>query len=331
MIGIAKLSMAHVHAKGYANQIRDNAETELVAIWDEEEYGGKQAAEEYGVPYSEHLDQVLSRDDVDAVVVDAITSDHPEVMVAAAEAGKHIFTEKALAIDVDGCDQIIESVEKAGVKFMISMPQRCDEGIQLVKKAIDDGLLGDITFGRFRIAHSAALDKWFSGPSAWFADAERSGGGALFDLGCHPVYRMRWLLGAPKRSMSLMNNFTENYPIDDNSISIVEFENRALGIVDCSWVHRSGPNMTEIYGTEGSIAIGHGELHFESRKLDDQQKEEYLANRPPALPSPMQQWINAILRDKPMSITIQDGRELTELMQAFYMSDQQGKAIDFPL
>ena len=69
MIGIAKLSMAHVHAKGYANQIRDNAETELVAIWDEEEYGGKQAAEEYGVPYSENLDQVLSRDDVDAVVV----------------------------------------------------------------------------------------------------------------------------------------------------------------------------------------------------------------------------------------------------------------------
>ena len=158
MIRIAKLSMAHVHARGYVNQVRDNAETELVAIWDEEEYGGKQAAEDYDVPYYDDLDQILGRDDIDAVVVDAITSDHPKVMVAAAEAGKHIFTEKALAIDVDGCDQIIDAVEKAGVKFMISMPQRCDEGIQLVKKVVDDGLLGDITFGRFRIAHSAGLD-----------------------------------------------------------------------------------------------------------------------------------------------------------------------------
>ena len=331
MIRIAKLSMAHVHARDYVNQVRDNAETELVAIWDEEEYGGKQAAEDYDVPYYDDLDQILGRDDIDAVVVDAITSDHPKVMVAAAEAGKHIFTEKALAIDVDGCDQIIDAVEKAGVKFMISMPQRCDEGIQLVKKVVDDGLLGDITFGRFRITHSAGLDKWFSGSSAWFADADRAGGGALFDLGCHPVYRMRWLLGTPKRTMSLMNNFSESYPIDDNSISIVEFENKALGIVDCSWVHRSGPNMTEIYGTEGSIAIGHGELHFESRKLDDEARQAYLADSPPALASPMQQWIDDILRDKPMSITIQDGRDLTELMQGFYMSNEQGKSINFPL
>ena len=51
MIRIAKLSFAHVHARGYAGQILENPETELVAVWDEEEYGGKQAAEEYNVPF----------------------------------------------------------------------------------------------------------------------------------------------------------------------------------------------------------------------------------------------------------------------------------------
>nr|MCS5611237.1 Gfo/Idh/MocA family oxidoreductase [Candidatus Poribacteria bacterium] len=244
MIGIAKLSFAHVHAKGYANAVRENPETKLVAVWDEEEYGGKQIAEEYGIPFSTDLDQILGRDDVDAVVIDAVTSDHPRIMVAAAKAGKHIFTEKAMAITVAECDEIIEAVEKSGVRFMISMPQRCDSSILFAKKAIDEGLLGNITFGRFRIAHSAALDKWFSGPSAWFADPDRAGGGALFDLGCHPVYRMRWLMGEPKRTVSIMNNFTDNYPIDDNSASVVEFKNNAIGLVDCSWVHRSGPNLT---------------------------------------------------------------------------------------
>ena len=331
MIRIAKLSMAHVHAGGYARKINDNPETELVAVWDEEEYGGRSAAEQYGVPFYTDLGEVLSRDDVDAVAVDAITSDHPRVMLAAAEAGKHIFTEKALAIDVEGCDAIISAVEKAGVKFMISLPSRCNSEILFAKKALDDGLLGDLTFGRGRIAHSAGLDKWFSGTSAWFADAERAGGGALFDLGCHRVDVIRWLMGEPKSAIAKINNFTGNYPIDDNSVSVVEFANKALGVIDVAWTHRSGPNLLELYGTEGSFVAGHGEMHFETRKLSDEEKAAYIANAPVAPPEPMQQWINAVLRDEPMTITIQDGRNLTELMQAFYISSEQGVAINLPL
>ncbi|MCZ6675750.1 MAG: Gfo/Idh/MocA family oxidoreductase [Candidatus Poribacteria bacterium] len=331
MIKVAKLSFAHVHAKGYARQILENPETELVAVWDEAEYGGREAAEEYNVPFYSDLDAALSLAEVDAVVVDAVTSDHPKVMVAAAEAGKHIFTEKALAITVDECDQIIEAVEKAGVKFMISLPSRCNPDLLLAKKALDDGLLGELTFGRGRVAHAAALGKSFQGPSLWFGDAKRAGGGALFDLGCHRVDVIRWLMGEPKSAISKINNFTGNYPIDDNSVSVVEFANKALGVIDVSWTHRSGPNMLELYGTEGSIAIGHGEMHFETTQLSDAEKEDYIANRPESPPSAMQQWINAILRDEPVTITIQDGRNLTELMQAFYMSAEQGKSIVLPL
>ena len=331
MVRVAKLSMAHVHAGGYARKINDNPETELVAVWDEEEYGGRNAAGQYEVPFYTDLDELLARDDVDAVAVDAITSDHPRVMIAAAEAGKHIFTEKALAIDVDGCDAIIAAVEKAGVKFMISLPSRCNPEILFAKKALGDGLLGDVTFGRGRIAHSAGLDKWFSGTSAWFADAERAGGGALFDLGCHRVDVIRWLMGEPKSAIAKINNFTGNYPIDDNSVSVVEFANKALGVIDVAWTHRSGPNLLELYGTEGSFVAGHGEMHFQTSKLSDEEKAEYIANAPAAPPEPMQQWLNAILRDEPMTITIQDGRNLTELMQAFYMSSEQGVAIDLPL
>ncbi len=331
MIRVAKLSMAHVHAGGYARKINDNPETELVAVWDEEEYGGRNAAEQYEVPFYTDLDEVLSRDDVDAVSVDAITSDHPRVMIAAAEAGKHIFTEKALAIDVEGCDAIIAAVEKAGVKFMISLPSRCNSEILFAKNALEDGLLGDLTFGRGRIAHSAGLDKWFSGTSAWFADAERAGGGALFDLGCHRVDVIRWLMGEPKSAIAKINNFTGNYQIDDNSVSVVEFANKALGVIDVAWTHRSGPNLLELYGTEGSFVAGHGEMHFETRKLSDEEKAEYIANAPAAPPEPMQQWINAILRDEPMTINIQDGRNLTELMQAFYLSSERGVSVELPL
>jgi len=327
----AMLSFAHVHAEGYAKQAKANPNIELVAVWDEEEYGGKQGAQRHGLEFVPDLDALLARDDIDAVIVNAVTRDHATIMVKAANAGKHIFTEKALALTVAECDTIINAVERAGVKFMISLPSRCSADLLFAKKAVQDGVLGELTFGRGRIAHSAALDRWFGGSSAWFADKARAGGGALFDLGCHRMDVIPWLMGRPTKVTALINNFTGAYPIDDNSVTLFEFENRALGVVDCSWVHRSGPNMLELYGTEGSLVLGHGSVHFESRKLNAEQKERYLAQRPAALPSPMEQWANAIVKGTPMTITIEDGRNLTEVMQAADLSAESGKTVSLPL
>jgi predicted dehydrogenase len=330
MVKIGMLSFAHVHANGYARQVNENERAQLVAVWDHMEERGNSAAEQHKVPFYSDLDKILELD-IDAVVVNVETNMHPEVMVAAAKAGKHIFTEKALAITVDECDKIIAPVEEAGVKFMVSLPSRCRKELLLARKAIDDGILGEITLGRGRVAHSASLDKWFSGGSAWFVDAEKAGGGALFDLGCHRMDVIRWMMGEPKKLMAIVNNFSPNYHIDDNSATIIEFANKGIGMVDVAFVHRSGSNPFELYGTEGSISMGAGPLSLTTTKLEDDEIKEYIANGPENLPSPMQQWINAIEDDSPMTITIQDGRNLTELLQAAYMSAGQDRAIGLPL
>src|ERR1041384_6218589 len=97
-IGIALLSFAHVHARGYADQIRDSPDCEAVAIWDDDTARGQAEADKRGLPFYEDLPSVLALPDVDAVVVNTPTSQHTEVLIAAAHAGKHIFTEKSLTI-----------------------------------------------------------------------------------------------------------------------------------------------------------------------------------------------------------------------------------------
>jgi predicted dehydrogenase len=326
------LSFAHVHADGYAKQAVANEDIDLLAVWDEPEYGGQEGADRHGLAFYSDLDELLARDDIDAVIVNAITSEHPAVMVKAAKAGKHIFTEKALAVTVAECDEIIDAVEEAGIKFMISLPQRSRSQILLAKKAVEDGLLGELTFGRARIAHSAGLDSWFSGPSAWFADPERAGGGALFDLGCHVMDILPWLMGgSPKKITGIINNQSNAYPIDDNSVTLMEFPNNAIGVVDCSWVHRSGPALLELYGTEGSFVQGMGDTQLQTRMLDDAARDAFLAAPPADLPSAMNQWVGAILNDTPMTITIQDGRNLTEVMEAVYRASSSGQAVSLPL
>lgn len=330
MVEVAMLSFAHVHAEGYAREIESIPDAKIVAIWDEEPERGKEAAKRHNVPFFDKLEDVLEMDEVKGVVVNAPTSMHAEIMKKAAAAGKHIFTEKALTITTKEADEVVEAVERSGIKFMISLPSRCRPEILLAKKVVEEGIIGGIATARARVAHSAALDGWF-GPGNWFRDERRAGGGAFFDLGCHRVDVIRWLLGEPSWVVARVNNFSGNYEIDDNSAAIIEFKNKALAMIDVSWVHRSGPNPLELYGTEGFLIIGYERIMLRSTKLSEGEAEEMTKRLPDPLPSPMKQWINAIERGSPMTITVRDGRNLTELLEATYISAREGRAVSIPI
>lgn len=336
LVRIGKLSMAHVHAAGYVNQINENPEAELVAVWDEIPERGQPVAEEQGVPFYADLDEFLAHEGMDAVACDATTNLHHDVLMRSIAAGKHVFTEKALSISTTESDEIVRAVEESGIKFMISLPSRCSSEILFLKKVLDEGLIGDVTLMRARIAHSAALENWFGGHTIWFAQREPAGGGALFDLGCHTVDVMRWLMGTPKSVVSKMNSFTGVYPeVDDNAVAVVEFETKALGILEVAWVHTAGPNPIEIYGTKGFAGIrgldGRVVLMSEGAEYAGFGGELTAKSLPDAPPAPMQQWISAIERDEPMTITVRDGRNLTEMLEGIYRASDEGKSIDFPL
>jgi len=119
MLNIAMLSKWHVHAGDYANQVRKNGHN-ISVVWDEDEQRGKDWAAELGCEYEKDLAKVLARSDVDAVIVDTETSKHRDVMVAAANAKKHIFTEKTLAATKKEALEIEEAVMKNNVIFTIS-------------------------------------------------------------------------------------------------------------------------------------------------------------------------------------------------------------------
>jgi 1,5-anhydro-D-fructose reductase (1,5-anhydro-D-mannitol-forming) len=334
MVRIAMLSFAHVHANGYADQVMREPNAQMVAVWDDMPERGKPAAERYGVLYTDDLEGLLARDDVDAVVVNAETANHRQVMVPAAQAKKHIFTEKALSVTLEDSKAIAEAVKAAGIHFVISLPQRTTSEYQFMKDAVEKGWLGDVTQMRARVAHSAALDRWFSGGTAWFGDKALAGGGSLFDLGCHTVDVMRALLGKPKQVTALTQNYTGAYDIDDVCIALVEFENKAIGILDVSWIHRAGPNTYELYGTEGFLGRGFpgANLFLQSRKLSADGVEGTIqpSNLPKAHPPLMTQWINQIEGTGGTPDTnVDDGVNLTELLEGIYASAASGKAYQF--
>jgi predicted dehydrogenase len=330
------LSFAHVHANGYAQRVADHPEAQIQCIWDDDPARGQIASERWDAPLYDDLEQVVSSPEVDAVVINAETSKHPMVMKAAIAHGKHIFTEKALTIATAEADEMVRLVNESGIKFMICLPSRTRSETLFMKEVLDKGWLGKVTLMRARVAHSAALDVWFTAEkhNDWFVDEELAGGGALFDLGCHTVDVMRWFMGKPKSLVAKIQNFSGVYDIDDNSVIVVEFENGALGVLDTSFVHRAGPNPMEIFGTDGYLGRDpNGGVLLTSTQLETADLRGYIKpdprSMPQDLPHPLEQWVSAILHDTPMTITVEDGRNLTQLLEAAYRSAREGKEVSF--
>jgi len=323
MVKVLMLSKWHVHAAGYAKTVAEQPDARISMVWDDDVQRGGDWAKELGVPFEPDLAKALASADVDAVVVDAPTSDHRRVMVAAAEAGKHIFTEKALATTVEDCRAIAEAVKKSGIKFCISHPQLTSPFAQYCKQAIVDGLIGKIHYMRMRTAHAGSLAGWL--PAYWY-DLEKAGGGAMMDLGCHPMYTAAYLLGKPCRIASIFNTSYAPPNVDDNSVCVVEFENKAIAVLETSFVSPYQANCFELLGTEGAIVQVGNDIKVRSEKAfaGGWFTPEKL---PLQMPVPIRQWLDGIIDGKPILFDVDMGIALTELLENAYVSDREQKIV----
>ena len=208
MLKVAMLSKWHVHAAGYANMLKGTGKVEITAVWDDDIARGEAWAKELGADFEPDLDKLLARDDVEAVACDAPTTAHHDILIKAARAGKHIFTEKALCPTVAECEEVKKAIEEAGVTFVISYPQRGRPSVLFAKDMIARGMFGKITLVRMRDAHSGVSGNWL--PDYWF-EKKDAAGGAMMDLGCHPMYLLAYFLGKPKRViLSVLNVVSHN-------------------------------------------------------------------------------------------------------------------------
>src|SRR5215468_6853974 len=105
-LGIGILSFAHGHVNAYAHQIRNFDDAQLVVCWDDDEERGRRNAETFGIPYAPRLEEALARPDVDCFMVASETNKHPDLCIAAMEAGKAVLLQKPMALTLADCDRI---------------------------------------------------------------------------------------------------------------------------------------------------------------------------------------------------------------------------------
>ncbi|WP_028612031.1 Gfo/Idh/MocA family protein [Paenibacillus harenae] len=327
MIRIGKISYWHVHAWDYTKQAQEHPGTEMAAVWDENPERGQAAAEKLGVPFYANLDEMLQRDDIDAVIVDAPTAMHQEVMVAAARAGKHIFTEKVVAATLKEVNVILDEAAKNNVKLTVSLPRLNDGYTLAIRDILEKGLLGKVTLVRARLSHNGATAGWLP---EHFYSLEECRGGALIDLGCHPMYLTRLFLNEMPGEVSAHFGYVTGKQVEDNAVALLSGSTGAVGIVEAGFVNNHSPFTIEVHGTDGTLMYGTPEskLLLRSSAAGGEWTEQWVSYPiPNARESAFHQWVGHIENGTSADENISLAVDLTKLMEASNLSAREHRAV----
>ncbi|MFJ9033096.1 Gfo/Idh/MocA family protein [Streptomyces sp. NPDC102274] len=307
---LAILSFWHVHARDYTRQAREHPDTEITAVWDEDPARGRGWADELGVHFHPDLGGLLARDDVDAAVVTCPTTAHREVITAAAAAGKHIFTEKVLAPTPAECAEISAAAEKSGVALMLALPRLYEGYTAAVRQVLAAGELGRLTLVRVRLAHGGAVEGWLP---EHFYDPAATGGGALIDLGCHPMYLARLFLGRMPETVTATFGHVTERAVDDNAVAVLRCADGALAVVEASFTTPVSPFSIELHGTEGSLVYGTPEPRLLLRRTGGDWRELPV---PQATGTPFDHFVRHVIEGTRDEENLALGLDLTRLMAA---------------
>jgi predicted dehydrogenase len=277
LIGYKFMGKAHSFGFKNAAAMFPNIEALPVmkAIVGRDESAVKEAMDLYGwESYETDYRKLVERDDIDLVDISTGNNVHAEITAAAAEAGKDIFCEKPLAMNVTEARQMLEMVEKAGVRHMINFNYRAVPAVAMAKRMIDAGLIGRVFHWR-----SVYLQDWIIDPNfplVWRLDKSVAGSGSLGDLSAHSIDLANWLVGDIDEVSSNLTTFVKKRPllaettgglsakastevgevmVDDAVIALAKFRNGAIGTIEATRFAAGNRNSNrfEINGDKGAI------------------------------------------------------------------------------
>ncbi len=323
----------------------------------------QKAAQEIGCEmWTEDYHQLLESDQVDAVDICTPNDRHVEPVLAAARAGKHIYCEKPLAMNVEEGRQMVEGVRRAGVKGQVTFNFRFFPAVFRARQLIEEGFVGRPFSFRGRYYRSSYIEE--NKPLTWKLRKETSGGGALFDLGSHVLDLLYFLLGEFGEVYATLETMIKERPVAPGSIekAPVEVDDLAFlhlrtaggtpGLVEVS---RLGTGITndlqfEIYGEKGALrfkledpgwleiydtrAAGEplgGRRGFQKietvQRYADQKAPDW--TQPPGFVRShvecQYQFLKAIWEDREPSPSLADGLHIQKVLEAALRSSAEGR------
>jgi predicted dehydrogenase len=252
-------------SKQYLNVAQRLPAIEIVACADLNRQAAEAAAAQWQIPRVLDVDQLLADPEIDIIINLTIPAAHYEVALAALEAGKSVYTEKPLALDVENGRHLLAVAAEKGLRVGCAPDTFLGGGLQSARKLIDDGIIGaPVAATAFMM--SRGHEHWHPNPEFYY----KAGGGPMFDMGPYyltalvsilgPVRRVtgatratwaeRTILSEPKRNQIIQVD------VPTHVVGLLDFENGPVGTIITTFdVKAANLPRIEIYGTDGTLSL----------------------------------------------------------------------------
>jgi len=343
VIGVGQIGKLHV--KGY--QGIDDAEVVAAADINEQEL--QRVADEFNIPHRyTDFNQLLERDDIDAVDVCLHNKLHMPVTMAALEAGKHVYCEKPIAGSYADGVRMLETAKAYGRRLSIQLFTLFTKETRAAKCLIDNGRLGRIYHARstgYRRRGRPYVDGY---GSECFVKKETAAGGALFDMGVYHIAQILHLVGMPKVQRISGKTYQEveldearraksGYDVEELGVGFVRFEGGfTLDIIESWAIHLNRFEGSSIVGSSGGIRLDPFSFHTIMDDLDMdatfsmdtiQYRWSKLRENDDAYNSSQTHWVAALQGRVDLLPTAELALQTMLISEGIYLSDRLGREV----
>ena len=320
MLTIAFVGCAHIHTPGFAKSVAARPDVTTRYVWDPDPARAKARAADLGAKTVRGRKRIWDDPEVAAVVICSETNRHLRLVREAVAARKHLFVEKPLGAGARDAGAMADLIEQAGLIYNTGYAMRCSPVHLLLKEQIGRGTLGRITRARASVCHNGSLGGWFDSEWRWMADPKVAGVGAFGDLGTHGLDLLMWLLGDIVAATADLAVVTGRYgECDETGEALFEFASGAIGTLAAGWVDVANPVSLLVSGTEGHAAVIDGKLYLKSGKVAGADGASPWTALPPALPSPLDLFLNAVAGQPGLPLVpVREAARRSSVMEAMY-------------
>jgi len=334
LVGCGRISKNHFDA------IAKIADFELVSVCDIVPERAQQAGEAARVPWFTNLDTMLAEVPSDAVVVATPSGLHPQHGIAAAKAGRHVISEKPMAISLAAADALVQACDDQRVHLFVVKQNRLNPPIVLLKRAIDRGRFGRIYMANCTVRWTRPQEYYDQAPwrGTWEFD-----GGAFMNQASHYVDLVQWLVGPVESVMAKTATLARRIEAEDSGVAVLKFRSGAIGAIEVTMLTfpKNLEGSITILGEKGTVKIGGTAVnkveHWQFADYDDDDKLVDQANtNPPSVygfgHEGYYRNVVSVLRGEARPDTDgRAGRKSLELILGIYESAKTGRDVPLPL
>ncbi len=292
--------------------------------------------------------EMLAKEELDVVDVCTPNNVHAPAAIASLKAGCHVMVEKPMAMDPGECEKMLLAARKAGKLLAVGFQIRYTPTVQMCRRALEAGLLGDILYVKIHAMRRRGVPNW-----GVFGQKELQGGGPMIDIGVHQIESAHYAMGEPRpvaaagmtwtylgnKPSQVVSKWpgwdTENYTVEDLCVGQVRFDTGALMLIEsafCSHIEEDTAYW-ELLGTKGGFNSQTGTLYHDQAGTMLNSTAGYLPPHPwpTDFVSKLRDFFDAIRKGTPLHASGEEGLAVQKIIDGLYRSAaDKGKEVRIP-